>query len=156
MNHFLQSGVKCTLSHIRVSCGASQSSNDILWTIRIENHSTLSITLNLSRVMGKIYSENVENWRCTTSNCFHKHIWTKLIAIWTGSAVSTLQLQSRQLHTHGFYYKWCNQLTLKISENRMKNTLPFKALRFMQDCSYFIDHNPHREAIDHVTLQAAL
>lgn len=106
--------------------------------------------------MGKIYPENVENWRCTTSNRFHKNIWTNIIVIWAGSALLTLRLQSGQLHTHVFYYKWSNQLTLKISENRMKNTLPFKALRFMQDCSYFIDHNPHREAIDHVTLQAAL
>lgn len=152
MNHFLQSGVKCTLSHIRVSCGASQSSNDILWIIRIENHSTLSIMLNSSRVMGKIYSDNVESWRCTTSNRFRKNIWTNIIVIRTGSALSTLRLQSGQLHTHVFYYKLCNQLTFKISENRMKNTFLFKSLRFLQDYSYFIGHNPHREAIDHVTL----
>lgn len=81
--------------------------------------------------MGKIYSENVENWRCTTPNRFHNNIWTIIIVIWTGSALSTHRLQSGQLHTHVFYYKWCNQLTLKISENRMKNTLPFQSLRFL-------------------------
>lgn len=78
--------------------------------LELKTYSTLSITLKSSRVMGKIYSENVKNGRWATSNCFHKNIWTKIIAIWTGSALSTLRLQSRQLHTHVFYCKWCNQL----------------------------------------------
>lgn len=48
------------------------------------NYSTLSI---IGRVMSKIYSENVENERCTIPIHFHKIIWA--IMLWIGSALST-------------------------------------------------------------------